>query len=132
MADILIRASDRDGGGGPFCDEGTHFYRGNRLKDVAQGDRVYFVAKGTDHGQPKGTGAIIAYATFQDYRDFTGEYTEAGQAKIGTKLAYIVQGPWTRIKPPVSLTGGYTGAWRTRYVRTVPGLEQKLRDANAK
>ena len=116
----------------PFATKAHTFYRGNRLKDVAQGDRVYFVARGADHGQPKGTGAIIAYAIFQDYRDVREEYTEAGQTKIGIKPAYIVQGPWTRIKPPVSLTGGYTGNWRARYVRTVPGLEQKLRDATAK
>ena len=78
------------------------------------------------------TGAVIAYATFQDYRDVSGEYTEAGQVKIGTKPAYIVRGPWTPIKPPVILTDGYTGAWRTRYVSTVPGLGQKLRDATTK
>ena len=120
MADILIRANDTIGGVSPFGDECAPFYRGYLLKDVAQGDRVYFVAKGTDHGQPKGTGAIIAYATFQDYRDFTEEYTEAGQTKIGTKPAYIVQGPRTPIKPPVSLTGGYTGNWRARYVQHRP------------
>ena len=87
MADILIRASDRDGGVGRFCDEGTHFYRGNRLKDVAQGDRVYFVAKGTDHGQPKGTGAIIAYAlglgTFQDYSSLSKTTSPGSTPKQG-------------------------------------------------
>ena len=132
MADILIRANDTIGGVSPFGDECAPCYRGYLLKDVAQGDCVYFVARGADYGQPTGTGAIIAYATFQDYRDVTGEYTEAGQAKIGTKPAYIVRGPWTPIEPPVILTDGYTGARLARYVSTVPGLGQKLQDAMTK
>ncbi len=131
MAGILIRANDTIGGVTSLGDE-THFYRGRLLKDVSPGDRVYFVAKGADHGLPTGTGAIIAYATFQDYREVSGEYTEAGQIKIGTKSAYIVRGPWTPIDPPEPLTDGYKGSWLARYVRTIPGLDQKLRDATTK
>ena len=126
--DFLMRASEEMGGVEPFVGEYAHFFRGAKLKDVAKGDRVYFVRRGADYGQPTGTGAVIAYATYEDYKPVYGEYASRdGRTATGTKDAYIIRGPWTPISPPVFFTDGFKGVWPARKIPA--GLDQKLRNA---
>ena len=121
MADILLRAAGWMGGAdsdlhGLKAGEERHFFRGQRLKNVDQGDRVYFVEKDE----------VVGYAKFQDYAPRQGE-TMHGKGWWG---AYVVTGPYVPIDPPVKMIEGHRGQWRARYSGTVSGLDARLRSSH--
>lgn len=124
MADIILRADDWMGGTQADFEKNPpapdrHFFRGKALVNVNRGDRVYFVAKGSNPGE----GAITGYAKYQAYERRWGmNMTEEGWLD-----AYVVTGPYVPIDPPEPMTDGYRGQWRARYVHTVHGLDERLR-----
>lgn len=78
--------------------------RGREPTDIRRGERVYFV----------GSTGVYGYALYKSYEYRKGQNVE-GEVQEGN--AIIVEGPFTRLEPPIILPSPLLRPWGWRYVK---------------
>jgi hypothetical protein len=117
--DILVRGSDPITGKRMLSrlkrGQSAWFWRGLKPRRISEGDRLYFVDKGTVYG----------HARYVDYRNHSGRNQ---QGAIQSGGAFKITGPLVFPRKPVRLGSSILGApWRWRYVPSI--LSARLRMA---